>query len=122
MWNVRGVNSQQKHKDIRHLIALKKVGMASLVETKIRNKDMGKFYLSLFSGWCFTTNNFLLDKGRIILEWNPHEFQVDTTSCSSQHIHSKVHKRQGECFYITFVYGFNDERGRMALWKELVVL
>ena len=118
MWNVRGVNSQQKHKDIRNLITSKKVGMASLLETKIKNKDMGKLYISLFHGWCFTTNNFWVDRGRIILAWNPHEFQVDIRDCSSQFIHCYVQRRLGEMFYVTFVYGVNDEKGRIVLWRN----
>ena len=63
IWNVRGANNQQKHRDIKQLIWMKRAGFVSLLETKIKSKDMGKFYLSLFSGWCFTTNNAWLDRG-----------------------------------------------------------
>ena len=77
VWNVRGVNSPLKHRDIKTLITQTRAGFVSLLETKIRNKDMGKFYESVFLGLCFTSNNPWLDRGRIILAWNPIYFIVD---------------------------------------------
>ncbi|XP_062110994.1 uncharacterized protein LOC133822613 [Humulus lupulus] len=38
---------------------------------------MGSIYTSLFSGWCFTNNNPWIDKGRIIIAWNPRVFSLD---------------------------------------------
>ena len=78
VWNVRGVNSPLKHRDIKTLITQTRAGFVSLLETKIRNKDMGKFYKSVFLGWCFTTNIGWHKGGRIImLAWNPIYFIVD---------------------------------------------
>ena len=51
VWNVRGVNNQCKHRDIKELMNLKKPGLVSLLETKVKNKDMGKLYTSLFTNW-----------------------------------------------------------------------
>lgn len=84
IWNVRGANDQKKHHEIKQLIHDRKAGFVSLLETKIKAKDMGKFYLSLFRGWCFTTNNVWLDIGRIIIAWNPLMFTVDIRMCISQ--------------------------------------
>lgn len=84
VWNVRRINKQQKHIDIKNLINSKQAGLVSLLETKIKNKYMGKAYLNLFSGWCFTSNNVWLDKGRIIVAWNPAIFMMNILSCSSQ--------------------------------------
>ena len=67
VWNVRGVNNSAKHRDIKMLMNLKKPGLVSLLETKVKNKEMGKVYTSLFSGWCFTSNNAWMDKGRITM-------------------------------------------------------
>ena len=102
------------------MIMEKKAGFVSLLETKIKNKDMGKFYELLFSNWCFTSNNAWLDRGRIVLAWNPHLFTVDIRKCSNQMLHCNVQQKQEKkWFTITIVYAFNEEEGRKELWKQL---
>lgn len=80
---------------------------------------MGKFYLSLFRGWCFTTNNAWLDRGRIIIAWDPSVFTVDIRICTSQLIHCLLQTRQKDVFYMTRVYAFNEESRRRELWRDL---
>ncbi|XP_062103579.1 uncharacterized protein LOC133814663 [Humulus lupulus] len=119
-WNVRGINSQHKHREIKQLIQSKKVGLVSLLETKVKNKNMGSIYMNLFSGWCFTNNNPWIDKGRIIIAWNPSAFTLDIKLCTTQLIHCQVQvpNRTGS-FLITFVYGYNDAASRESLWNDL---
>ncbi|XP_056698475.1 uncharacterized protein [Spinacia oleracea] len=65
---------------------------------------MGALYLYLFNGWSFTTNNMCHPGGRVVLAWNPGEFQVNPVSCSSQMIHCEIgHERE-------------------ALWKDICSL
>ena len=118
-WNVGGVNNKLKHTDIKLLISQTRVGFVSLLETKVRNKYLGKLYESLFSGWCFTSNNSWLDRGRIIIAWNPVYFTVDIQKCTQQLIHCLVQFRNGKWCYITCVYGFNEEAKRKDLWKDI---
>ncbi|XP_060965248.1 uncharacterized protein LOC133034220 [Cannabis sativa] len=81
---------------------------------------MGDLYTSLFQGCCFTNNNPWLDKGRIIVDWQPNVYSVDIGLCTSQLIHCTVIPKQrvGK-FQVTCVYGFNDEKRREELWTEL---
>ncbi|XP_062075585.1 uncharacterized protein LOC133779669 [Humulus lupulus] len=81
---------------------------------------MGYVYTSLFSGWCFTNNNPWIDKGRIIIAWNPRVFSLDIKLCTTQLIHClvQVPNRTGR-FLVTFVYGYNDESFREQLWNDL---
>ncbi|XP_062080470.1 uncharacterized protein LOC133785236 [Humulus lupulus] len=74
----------------------------------------------MFSGWCFTSNSACHDGGRIIVSWNPLSFTVTILRCSSQFIHLFVEPvgKQGS-FYVTFIYGFNEEDGRRGLWRDL---
>ncbi|XP_062093615.1 uncharacterized protein LOC133799633 [Humulus lupulus] len=112
--------SQHKHREIKHLILSKNVGLVSLLETKVKNKNMGSLYTSLFYGWCFTNNNPWIDKGRIIVAWNLNVYSLDIRLCTTKLIHCliKVPNRAGS-FLITFVYGFNDELSRDQLWKDM---
>ena len=120
VWNVRGVNNQSKHRDIKELMNLKKPGLVSLLETKVKNKEMGKLYTSIFPNWCFTTNNAWLDKGRIVLAWDPNIFTLDIKRCTSQLIHCIACRCQNKTiFQITLVYAYNDEEGRALLWRDL---
>ena len=122
-WNVRGINSQLKHREIKNLIISKRVGLVGLLETKVKNKNMGNLYSSLFSGWCFTTNNPWIDKGRIIVAWNSNMYTVDIRSCSSQFIHCSARAtHMTGIFFITFVYGFNDGKLREQLWLDIQAL
>ncbi|XP_060969918.1 uncharacterized protein LOC133037111 [Cannabis sativa] len=119
-WNVRGINSQHKYQEIKQLIQSKQVGLVSLLETKVQNKNMGKVYASLFSGWCFSNNNSWLDKGRIIMAWQPNVYTVDIRFCSSQIMHYFVQfKQYPGHFQLTLIYGFNDEKKREQMWIDL---
>ncbi|XP_062103379.1 uncharacterized protein LOC133814436 [Humulus lupulus] len=81
---------------------------------------MGSMYTSLFSGWCFTNNNPWIDKGRIIIAWNPRVFSLDIKLCTTQLIHCLVQlPNQTGRFLITFVYGFNDDFSWEQLWNDL---
>ncbi|XP_062102336.1 uncharacterized protein LOC133812574 [Humulus lupulus] len=81
---------------------------------------MGDLYMNLFPGWCFTNNNPWLDKGRIIVAWNPCIYSIDIRICTSQLIHCIAQTSQNSRkFHITFVYGFNEVGGREVLWQDL---
>ncbi|XP_062094157.1 uncharacterized protein LOC133800218 [Humulus lupulus] len=81
---------------------------------------MGSLYSSLFSGWCFTNNNPWIDKGRIIVAWNPSMYSFDIRVCTSQLIHCLAQAPNwAERFFITFVYGFNEEMTWERLWQDI---
>ncbi|XP_062075600.1 uncharacterized protein LOC133779685 [Humulus lupulus] len=70
--------------------------------------------------WCFTNNNPWLDKGRIVVAWQPSSFDLDIRFCSDQMIHGIGHSKQCKArFSITIVYGFNEDRKRKKLWEDL---
>ncbi|XP_062114014.1 uncharacterized protein LOC133825029 [Humulus lupulus] len=89
-WNVQGINSQQKQNTVKQLIVNQKIGLVGLLETRVKAQNLGALYVRMFSGWCFTSNSAWHDGGRIIAS-----------------------------FYVTFIYGFNDEEGRRGLWRDL---
>uniref|UniRef100_A0A803PQ90 DUF4283 domain-containing protein n=1 Tax=Cannabis sativa TaxID=3483 RepID=A0A803PQ90_CANSA len=61
-----------------------------------------------------------LGSGRIIVAWQPSAYSVDIKYCSSQLVHCYIHSmKQNEKFFVTFIYGFNDEQKREELWGNL---
>ncbi|XP_062102958.1 uncharacterized protein LOC133813947 [Humulus lupulus] len=118
--NVRGLNTHHKQSEVKKLISYYKVRLIGLLETRVKAHKLGALYLHMFSSWCFTLNNAWNNGGRIVVAWNPTMFSVSIIKCSSQLIHLLVRPfDKGNGFYVSFVYGFNEEEGRVGLWEEL---
>ena len=122
-WNVRGINSPQKQQEDKNFIEKHRVGLVGLLETRVKAPKLGTLYVRMFSKWCFTTNIAWAVGGRIIVAWNPGSFMVNIVYCSSQLIHLHVTTiDKVNSFYVSFVYGYNNEDGRNLLWKDLMDL
>ncbi|XP_021853432.1 uncharacterized protein [Spinacia oleracea] len=81
---------------------------------------MGNLYLTVCPNWCFTTNLSCHYNGRIVLAWDPDEFQIDIIHMGSQLIHTCVTPRSSDKgFFCTFIYGFNTPTERESLWAPL---
>ena len=56
VWNVRGLNSLNKQKEVKASLIMNKVGFCGLVETKIK-PDKGQMLChNMFQGWCVCSN------------------------------------------------------------------
>ncbi|XP_056694797.1 uncharacterized protein [Spinacia oleracea] len=115
----RGVNKGTKQRDVKSFLHNNRCGIVCLLETKVKGKNLGALYLNLFKGWSFTSNTMSHPGGRIILAWNPGEFQVNPMFCSSQLIHCEIVVKNGSSFWCSFIYGHNSQKERVALWKDL---
>lgn len=82
-WNVRGLNLARKHNDVKAYINSHSVGLVSLLETKVKAKNLGMVSQRLFPGWCFTSNSSVHDRGRILLAWKANNFNVNIVRVSS---------------------------------------
>ena len=87
VWNVRGLNQLEKQKDVKKMIEKYHIGLVGLLETRVKASKLGAVYLSMFRGWCFTTNLRWNKGGRIIVAWDPQVFQVSRIVGHSQYIH-----------------------------------
>ncbi|KAL2942686.1 hypothetical protein RDABS01_031035 [Bienertia sinuspersici] len=119
-WNVRGANNPDKMKAIQQYLAEQQVGLACLLETKVKSPNLGLLYNSIFNGWCFTSNVQKHYNGRIVLAWNPNSFTVGLEQMTDQIIHCVI-KPSGalEEFFYTFIYAHNDAKLRDSLWETL---
>ncbi|XP_062118423.1 uncharacterized protein LOC133832049 [Humulus lupulus] len=100
-----------------------RVGLVGLLETRVKAQNIGALYVRMFSGWCFTSNIAWHKGGRIMVSWNPLIFNVNILWCSSQLIHLEVATTDDRNkFKVIFVYAFNKEDERRALWKDLCAL
>uniref|UniRef100_A0A803PSL1 DUF4283 domain-containing protein n=1 Tax=Cannabis sativa TaxID=3483 RepID=A0A803PSL1_CANSA len=112
-----------KQQEVKNFIEKHRIGLVGLLETRVKAPKLGALYMRMFRNWCFTSNIAWAKGGRMIVAWNPGSYHVDIIFCSSQLVHLRVttiDKRN--CFYVSFVYGFNHEEGRNVLWKDLIEL
>ncbi|KAK7275607.1 hypothetical protein RIF29_16726 [Crotalaria pallida] len=62
-----------------------------------------------------------IQKGRIWIVWKPDIYEVSVEESGPQHVHCFIrHKHIPVEFFVTVVYGFNDEATRADLWDHLV--
>ncbi|KAL2938007.1 LINE-1 retrotransposable element ORF2 protein [Bienertia sinuspersici] len=119
-WNVRGANNPDKMKAIQQYLAEQQVGLACLLEIKVKSPNLGLLYNSIFNGWCFTSNVQKHYNGRIVLAWNPNSFTVGLEQMTDQIIHCVIKPSGGlEEFFCTFIYAHNDAKLRDSLWETL---
>uniref|UniRef100_A0A803QR69 DUF4283 domain-containing protein n=1 Tax=Cannabis sativa TaxID=3483 RepID=A0A803QR69_CANSA len=75
---------------VKDLILRQKIGLVGLLETRVKAQKLWALYLSMFKGWCFTSNIAWHKRGRIIVAWNPNSFNVSILKSISQLIHLHV--------------------------------
>ncbi|KAK9713611.1 hypothetical protein RND81_06G039400 [Saponaria officinalis] len=119
-WNVRGLNSPNKQKDLRWHLHKNNIGLCGVVETKVRISFFNKVVGCFAPDWEIINNLQHHDGGRIWLMWRKAEFEVDVILKNEQLIHSKVTKLgYGKVFLFTVVYGSNSYAERDDLWRAL---
>ncbi|KAL9232328.1 hypothetical protein vseg_007452 [Gypsophila vaccaria] len=119
-WNVRGLNSLAKQKEINWFLQNNKVELFGLLETRVRSNNLNKVLANLDMKWSICTNYSHHPGGRIWLLWNPMIFQVLSLETKNQAIHAKCQlNSDGRVFWITMVYGFNKMAEKEELWQSL---
>jgi len=119
-WNVSGLNWPNKQEDLKIFLQLNNLGLVGLFETKIKMKNVAKIPSRLFQGWRWEHNFSHSPKGRIWITWKPNSFTVQVLSMSAQHIQCYIFQPSDmQQFYITYVYGENQEGLGQELWQTL---
>ncbi|XP_074288263.1 uncharacterized protein LOC141613430 [Silene latifolia] len=120
-WNIRGLNSLNKQKEIKWFLHSNKIGLFGLIETRVKSSNWIRVRNNICSSWAISTNNGVHKGGRVWLIWNPAYFEVDIKDITSQTIHSAVwDKANDRRYWLTIVYGFNKAVLRRELWKKLI--
>ena len=119
-WNIRGLNQPNKPEDVKIFLHEKRIGFIGLLETKVKESKVDLNSYNIFHGWIWHHNFTICNKGRIWIAWRPQFYKVDILSQSDQYIHCKASQLSTmKDFYITFVYGMNQEQHRQSLWEDL---
>ncbi|KAL9230664.1 hypothetical protein vseg_005987 [Gypsophila vaccaria] len=120
VWNVRGLNSSSKQKEVCSLLQSNKCGLVGLLETRVKSNALNKVAGIFCHHWSLVTNNSCHPGGRIWILWKPGEFCLNVLSSAPQWIHCECLFKPGNViFYMTVVYGFNTLVERGPLWAGL---
>ncbi|KAL9242005.1 hypothetical protein vseg_016052 [Gypsophila vaccaria] len=76
-WNVRGLNSLAKQKEIKWFMHSNKVELFGLLEIRVKSNSMNKVVPNVCSGWSFCTNTGAHPGGRIWMLWNLDVVQIN---------------------------------------------
>ncbi|KAL9241284.1 hypothetical protein vseg_015413 [Gypsophila vaccaria] len=119
-WNVRGMNSHAKQREIKWFLDKNNVDLFGLLETKVSSVSLNKVGSVVCEGWSLCTNSSCHKGGRIWLLWKPHKLVVHVLHVASQCIVAEVLDRVSQCkFLISMVYAFNALADRVSLWEDL---
>ncbi|XP_074270974.1 uncharacterized protein LOC141594887 [Silene latifolia] len=123
MWNVRGLNSETKQKDIKWFLHQSGVELFGLLETKVKPESLNRVAGSLCQNWSYITNTACHSGGRVWILWKHNKLDVVLIDMDAQYIHVSVtNKLDGSQFFATFVYAFNKLEDRVPLWNALIRL
>ncbi|GKG22089.1 hypothetical protein Tco_0384684, partial [Tanacetum coccineum] len=95
--------------------------MCGIIETRLNKKAVSPACKYLMENWNWECNSVECSRGcRIIVGWDPNTFSATLLSKSDQVMHFLVAAvTDGKIIYVSFVYGENVDKDRVALWKNL---
>ncbi|KAJ8419300.1 hypothetical protein Cgig2_027982 [Carnegiea gigantea] len=87
-------------------------------KTKVENNK--KVAVSTFPGWRWQNNSTPLIKGRIWVVWKPSSYNLTILKVTNQIVHCQaIQVSTNKRFYITFVYGMNQQQQQLSMWKDI---
>lgn len=97
-----------------------KVVVCGLIETRVKQNKALDIRRKFGHTWCFADNYIDAVNGRIWVGWDSNIAHFQKLSSSAQTVHGKVNWLNGAYrFEVMFIYGKNDAKGRLELWREL---
>ncbi|KMZ71517.1 hypothetical protein ZOSMA_17G00720 [Zostera marina] len=125
-WNVRGLNKDARIKEVKTLLAAKRIEIFGLNETKIKKQRQDEVREKFGGNWEIHTNvdevqdpNETETGNSIWLGWENSIWEGEIISKSKQHIHCKLRNLGGLKIYFTTIYGKNRKAVRELLWDKI---
>ncbi|XP_077252483.1 uncharacterized protein LOC143891864 [Tasmannia lanceolata] len=108
-WNVRGICSRRRRKDIKSLMIDEKLPFIGLLETKASEDNFEEYSSEIADGWSRYANYHHTDRGRIWIMWNSALVNFTAHNDSLQYIHGDIeYIHSGIKISITIVYAKNS--------------
>uniref|UniRef100_A0A7N0VCC1 Endonuclease/exonuclease/phosphatase domain-containing protein n=1 Tax=Kalanchoe fedtschenkoi TaxID=63787 RepID=A0A7N0VCC1_KALFE len=121
-WNVRGINSPFKQKEVVNYISSNSIHFFGLLETKLSSSAYSALQqkFSRQGSWNFVSNFETHSHGRILLSWNSSIIKsCQVLFLNPQFIHCSLSTDFYQ-FQVTTLYAFNQKISRVPLWSDLL--
>ncbi|GJR59181.1 RNA-directed DNA polymerase, eukaryota, reverse transcriptase zinc-binding domain protein [Tanacetum coccineum] len=121
IWNVRGMCTFDKQKEVSKFIAEDRLQVCSTLETHLKSKKLVKACEKAFGNWDWISNMHLSNKGcRIIVGWNRNLVTVRCINMTNQAILCIIKDVNSHLVsFSSFIYAANGNLDRKNLWAEL---
>ncbi|GKC78416.1 RNA-directed DNA polymerase, eukaryota, reverse transcriptase zinc-binding domain protein [Tanacetum coccineum] len=121
VWNIKGMSTSDKQKEVRSIIKEENLQMCGIVETHIKYQNINTTGKKVFGNWEFTSNGEDNSKVcRIMIGWNSNKMNVWVIAKSKQCIFLLVETICKKVkFFCSIVYASNSYMERRKLWREL---
>ncbi|XP_074288556.1 uncharacterized protein LOC141613710 [Silene latifolia] len=118
-WNIRGFNDPIKQQEVRGYLAMNKIEVFGLLETRVRLNNAAAIS-RLFSSYRTLNNYSHHHNGRIWVFLDTRLVTLLSSRIHDQLIHLELlHHVSNKVVHVSFVYGSNDGDTRETLWDEL---
>lgn len=103
VWNIRGLNSPIKQKEVKYFIDSNNHVLVAILETKVREANVDRVRHNYFGEWNFVNNNDLNLRGRIWVAWDHTKIDVRIFCKLEQVIHCEVILKGNSCKCFCFI-------------------
>lgn len=118
-WNVKGLNTFNKQKEVNVLVNQHKPCICILVETQVKAKNKEKI-MGEFNGWTLVNNYEHHGKGKIWFIYRSYLIIFSAIHISAQMIMGRVEiKANKKSFLCSAIYASNNQEERKDLWQIL---
>ncbi|GJY54256.1 RNA-directed DNA polymerase, eukaryota, reverse transcriptase zinc-binding domain protein [Tanacetum coccineum] len=123
IWNIRGLSTSNKQKEVKNFITDEALSICEVLETRIKSKMLNNIGDNIFGNWDWYSNMQHCDKGcRIMLGWNSEHVSINLVHCAKQSMFCEIHTVNGnKKVFCTFMYATNGAKERRDLWKDLQI-
>ncbi|KAJ9566332.1 LOW QUALITY PROTEIN: hypothetical protein OSB04_002298 [Centaurea solstitialis] len=108
-WNIRGLNSPEKQREIEMLLRINEVNLFCVLETRINGDTLGTISRRVFGRWNWMSNqNFSPHGTRILVAWDTNVMDVMLLESHAQFLNCEIRIRgMSNPLFYSFVYGAN---------------
>ena len=121
IWNIRGMGTSEKQKEVLNLIRGEKLKICAILETRLKANKLQRICDRMFDRWEWVSNMQCCSKGcTIVLGWDGDDVQIQMNKTSQSSLCIIQAPDYNFKCYFTFVYAANSGSERKELWKSLV--
>ncbi|XP_042460353.1 uncharacterized protein LOC122043848 [Zingiber officinale] len=119
-WNVRGLNSGLKQREVRSLLLKCKLSALCIMEPNLTHQRHQHLKTHGFQQWSSEQRVCINNRSRMLLFWDSQLITLEIKEWKDQYIHTLIQSKVAGTFYaVTFIYGQLSVTSRRSMWEDL---